>query len=170
MAAKKQGRKKARTEAEKAAAVKKPAAKSAGKKSHAKKRTKKQPWGTLRAKRLAKHPKREPGPKKEGWGALAKKKAELAKLKKQVVTAKAIRSGSGKSELIVPGAGVVSARAREITARHGNKGHTPVSVLLRRIKLLELDILKAVKRGEVDSEEPYVSKHDPAEIKAFLKS
>jgi hypothetical protein len=43
-----------------------------------------------------------------------------------------------------------------------------VSVLLRRIKLLELDILKAVKRGDVDSEEPHVSKHDPAEIKAFL--
>lgn len=87
-----------------------------------------------------------------------------------IVTAKAVRSGSGKSELVVPGASVVSARAHEITARHGNKGHAPVSVLLRRIKLLELDILKAVKRGDVDSEEPYVSKHDPAEIKAFLKS
>ena len=87
-----------------------------------------------------------------------------------IVTAKAVRSGSGKSELVVPGASVVSARAHEITARHGNKGHAPVSVLLRRIKLLELDILKAVKRGDVDSEEPYVSEHDPAEIKAFLKS
>jgi len=236
VAAKKQGRKKARTEAQKAATERMLAAlkkKRAGKKAHAKKHaakrhTKKQPWGALRAKRLAKHPKRKPGPKKKGWGALAKKKAELKRLKAQViaakraakhrgkgpmghrrgrpkkryneaeamatlgitgayapaskqaktrhagrnaiVTAKAVRSGSGKSELIVPSAGVVSARAREITARHGNTGHAPVSVLLRRIKLLELDILKAVKRGEVDSEEPYVSKHDPAEIKAFLKS
>src|SRR5208337_1544881 len=164
MPAKKQGRKKARTEAQKAATERMLAAlkkKRAGKKSHAKKRTKKQPWGALRAKRLAKHPKRKPGPKKKGWGALAKKKAELAKLKKQVaaakrggkgpmghrrgrpkkryneaeamatlgitgayapsskqaktrhagrnaiVTAKAVRSGSGKSELIVPSAGVV---------------------------------------------------------------
>ncbi len=239
-AKKKDGRKKARTPAQKAAtarmlaalkkkrAGKKPHAKKHAKKHAAKRHTKKQPWGALRAERLAKHPKRKPGPKKKGWGALAKKKAELASLKKQVtaakraakhrgkgpmghrrgrpkkhyseaeamatlgitgayapkshrakthhadrnaiVTAKAVRSGSGKPELVVPGASVVSARAHEITARHGNKGHAPVSVLLRRIKLLELDILKAVKRGDVDSEEPYVSKHDPAEIKAFLKS
>jgi hypothetical protein len=224
-AKKKDGRKKARTPA-----LKK---KRAGKKPHAKKHaakrhTKKQPWGALRAKRLAKHPKRKPGPKKKGWGALAKKKAELKRLNAQVaaakraekrrgkgpmghrrgrprkhfteaeamatlgitgayapasqqaktrhagrnaiVTAKAVRSGSGKSELVVPGASVVSARAHEITARHGNKGHAPVSVLLRRIKLLELDILDAVKRGDVDSEQPYVSEKDLPEIQRFLRS
>jgi hypothetical protein len=92
-----------------------------------------------------------------------------------IVVAKAVRSGSPTSELTRPGDSVVSARASQIAHtpnQHGKKrqpGHAPVSILLRRIRLLELDILKRVKAGDVDSDEAYVAKKDPAEIKAFLR-
>lgn len=92
-----------------------------------------------------------------------------------IVTAMAVRSGSSRSELGAPASAVVSARARQIATtpnQHGREresGHAPVSVLLRRIRLIELDILKRVAAGDVDSENPYISKKDPAEIKAFLR-
>jgi hypothetical protein len=181
------GRKKPRSAAQKAATLRMLAARGVSpRKASRKGRKKSGKIGTLAQKKaelrmlrgLLAAEKRKGAVVRGGFkGGAARHRAQVARAagKSAIVTAMAVRSGSPTSEIRVPAQSVVHARTQQIARtpnQHGKRrqpGHAPVSVLLRRIALLELDILKRVEARDVDSDRPYVSKKDPPEIKAFLR-